>query len=76
MDMQPFPHIHAVLEPTDPLVVALCAREAMVAKVGGVFGTLTYRVTPSPNTTVFGILWPPSIALWGSLVFPYTLVVQ
>jgi hypothetical protein len=31
---------------------------------------------PSPNTTVFSVLWPPSIAAWGSLVFPYTLVVQ
>jgi hypothetical protein len=31
---------------------------------------------PSPNTTIFGILWPPSIAPWGSLVPPYTLFVQ
>jgi hypothetical protein len=35
-----------------------------------------YFDIPSPNTTVFGILWPPSIALWGSLVPPYTLSVQ
>ena len=28
MDMQPFPHIHAALEPTDSLVVAARARDA------------------------------------------------
>ena len=47
---------------------------AMVAKVGGVFGTLRYPHLA--NTTVFSVLWPPSIAGWGSLVFPYTLVVH
>ena len=45
---------------------------AMVAKVGGIW----YLDIPSPNTTVFSVLWPPSIALWGSLVLPYTLVVR
>jgi hypothetical protein len=35
-----------------------------------------YFEIPSPNTTVFSVLWPPTIALWGSLVFPYTLVVR
>ena len=35
-----------------------------------------YFDIPSPNTTIFGILWPPSIALWGSLVPPYTLFVR
>jgi hypothetical protein len=33
-------------------------------------GCIWYFEIPSPNTTVFGILWPPSIALWGSLVPP------
>jgi hypothetical protein len=41
---------------------------------GGVFAW--YFDIPSPNTTVFSVLWPPSIALWGSLVPPYTLVVR
>jgi hypothetical protein len=27
-------------------------------------------------STVFSALWPPSIALWGSLVLPYNLVVN
>ena len=31
---------------------------------------------PSPNTTVFSVLWLPSVALWGSLVLPYTLLVR
>jgi hypothetical protein len=42
----------------------------MVAEVGGVFGTLTYPHLSS-NTTVFSVLWPPSVALWGSSVLPY-----
>jgi hypothetical protein len=33
-----------------------------------------YFDIPSPNTTVSSVLWPPSIALWGSLVPPYTLL--
>jgi hypothetical protein len=37
---------------------------------------IRYSYTPSSNTTIFSVLWPPSIALWGSLVLPYTLVVQ
>jgi hypothetical protein len=38
---------------------------------------IRYFEIPSPNTTVFSVLWPPSIALCvGSSVFPYTLVVQ
>ena len=63
------PHISAVAR--------VRVHAAMVAEVGGVFGlgTLTY-VIPSPNTTVFSVLWPPSITLWESSVFPYTLVVQ
>ena len=37
-----------------------------------------YSDIPSPkfNTTVFGVLivlWPPSNALWGSSVLPYTM---
>ena len=46
----------------------------MVAEVGGIW----YFDIPSPNTTVFSlhVLWPPSIALWGSLVPPYTLLVR
>jgi hypothetical protein len=28
------------------------------------------------NTTIFSVLWPPSIALWGPSVPPYTLVVR
>jgi hypothetical protein len=39
-------------------------------------GCIWYFDIPSPNTTVFGILWPPSIAHWGTLVPPYTLFVQ
>ena len=39
-------------------------------------GGIWYFDIPSPNSTVFSVLWPPSIALWGSLVFPYSLVVQ
>jgi hypothetical protein len=45
---------------------------AMVAEVGGIW----YFDITSPNNTVFSVLWPPSIALWGSLVPPYTLVVR
>jgi hypothetical protein len=44
----------------------------MIAAVGG--DTWCSDIL-SPNTTVFGILWPPSNALWGSLLLPYTLVV-
>jgi hypothetical protein len=43
----------------------------MVAKVGGIW----YFDIPPPNTTVFSVLWPRSIALWGSLVPPYSLLV-
>jgi hypothetical protein len=50
------------------------AHAAMVAEVGEY--RIWYFDTDSPNTTVFSVLWPPSIALWGSLVPPYTLVVQ
>ena len=32
-----------------------------MAEVGGVFGS---PGIPSPNTTLFGVLWPPSIALY------------
>ena len=39
-------------------------------------GGIWYSDTPSPNTTIFSVLWPPSVALWGSLVLPYTLVVR
>ena len=39
-------------------------------------GGIWYSDIPSPNTTVFSVLWPPSVALWGSLVLPYTLVVR
>ena len=35
-----------------------------------------YFEIPSPNTTVFSVLWPPSSALWWSLVPPHTLVVR
>jgi hypothetical protein len=37
-------------------------------------GAIWYFDIPSPNTsntTLFSVLWPPSIALWGSLVPPY-----
>jgi hypothetical protein len=37
------------------------------------WGGIWYFDIPSPNTTVFSILWPPSIALWGSLVPPVYL---
>ena len=40
------------------------------------WGGIWYFDIPSPNTTVSSVLWPPSIALWGSLVPPYTLVVR
>ena len=56
---------------TDLLRAQLKQRAAMVAEVGGI----CYFDIPSPNTTVFSVLWPPSIALWGSLVPPYSLVV-
>ena len=46
---------------------------AMVAEVGGYW---YFDIIPSPNTTVFGVLWPPSIALWGSLVPPCTILVR
>jgi hypothetical protein len=36
------------------------------------WGGIWYFDIPSPNTTVFSVLWPPSIAMWGSLVPPYT----
>ena len=39
-------------------------------------GGTWYFDIPSPNTTVFSVIWPTSVALWGSLVFPYTLVVR
>ena len=29
----------------------------------------------SPNSTVFGVLWPRSSVLWGSSVLPYNQVV-
>jgi hypothetical protein len=38
--------------------------------------SLKERQACSTNTTVFSVLWPTSIALWGSLVPPYTLAVQ
>jgi hypothetical protein len=50
--------------------VAIGRHAAMVAEVGGT----RYSGIPSPNTNVFGVLWLPSIAQWGSLVLPYTLV--
>jgi hypothetical protein len=42
------------------------------------WGGILYFDIPSPNTTVFSVLdlWPPSIALWGSLVPPYTLLLR
>jgi hypothetical protein len=39
------------------------------------WGGIWYFDIPSPNTTVFSVLRPLSIALWGSLVPPYSLVV-
>jgi hypothetical protein len=46
----------------------------MVTKVGGVFGTLKYPHLILPYLAYYDR--PPGIELWGSLVFPYTLVVQ
>ena len=46
---------------------------AMVAKV---WGNIWYFDIPSPNSIVFSVLWPTSIALWGSLVLPYMLLVK
>ena len=43
---------------------------------GRSMGGIWYFDIPSPNTTVFSALWPHSIALWGSSVPPYTMVVQ
>jgi hypothetical protein len=37
-----------------------------MAEVGG-YLVLAIVDIPSPNTTVFSVLWPASIALWGSL---------
>jgi hypothetical protein len=55
------------------LLIKSCIAD-MVAEVGGI----SYFDIPSPtsNTNIFRVLWPPSIALWGSLVPPYTLVVR
>jgi hypothetical protein len=42
-----------------------------MAEVGGICYTLTaypHHLRAKFNTTVFSVLWPPSIALWGSLV--------
>jgi hypothetical protein len=41
---------------------------SMVAMYRPKWGGIWYFDIPSPNTTVFSVLWPPSIALWGSLL--------
>ena len=46
---------------------------AMVAEVRG-YGRTWYFDIPPPNTTVFGVLWPPSTALlMGVLGAPLSL---
>jgi hypothetical protein len=63
----------------------------MVLKVGGVFGyvwatrqpsplitlvTLTYPHLILPYPDIQRTIWPPSLALWGSSVLSYILVVR
>jgi hypothetical protein len=47
---------------------------ATVAEVGGVLGTLTYPHLILPYSVY--TYWPHSNAIWGSLVLPYTMLVQ
>ena len=47
----------------------------MVAEVGGYMHSVLWHAH-TPNTTIFGVLWPTSSALWRPLVLPYTLVVH
>ena len=61
-----------------PHYMPVGARAAMVAKGGGVFGTLTYPHLIRPYLGYYGYLQlhVASHYIWGSLVSPYTLFVQ
>ena len=56
-----------------PILLLACLEAAQLwwPKQGGVW----YFDIPSPNTIVFSVLWPTSIALWGSAVLPYNVLV-
>ena len=59
-----------------PLLLPACSVRPARCYGGRSKGGIWYSDIPSPNTTVFGVLWPPRIALWGFLVLSYSLVVR